>query len=475
MSLAEVQQRERQARWETRARLRAGVYADSDQTHVLTFRQRDCVVQYIGVVCEDYELSTQTAWTAMNYFDRYLSARGSVPIERNEAELISLTCVLLAAKFIENRSPAISDLVSVAANSYPKADFTAAELLVLELLAWQLHTVTPHTYVVRLLMRVNLGNQAQPHVQKHTDFFVDLSSFELLGFDFSGETIAGAAVFCALWNMREEDYEHPSSRLDHIVSLLGCGVNKVDVHSCVRRLVKAFIALEADHARVAAETKVRDLREAALSAAAATAASAAATGCAGEHGTAEHGTDSAGSAECAGRQRGASKGGGGRAAEDAPDSPNACVEVNDSFAPLDGGVAEGDGPRGPSPDSITATVGAMAGQSAAATSSVSSGALPGGALGGAVGAMDAAAVQAAATAAVAEAAVAAAEAAAHAPACINPEKGRVPTRGEAARVAAEIAATQAVEATEAAAYAAAEAQVQAQAASTNTSINNSSV
>jgi hypothetical protein len=50
MSLAEVQQRERQARWETRARLRAGVYADSDQTHVLTFRQRDCVVQYIGVV-----------------------------------------------------------------------------------------------------------------------------------------------------------------------------------------------------------------------------------------------------------------------------------------------------------------------------------------------------------------------------------------------------------------------------------------
>ena len=56
-------------------------------------------------MCEDYRLSTQTAWTAMHYFDRYLISRGPKPIERNEAELISLTCVLLAAKFVERQSP----------------------------------------------------------------------------------------------------------------------------------------------------------------------------------------------------------------------------------------------------------------------------------------------------------------------------------------------------------------------------------
>lgn len=41
----------------------------------------------------------------MHYFDRYLISRGPTPIERNEAELISLTCVLLAAKFVERQSP----------------------------------------------------------------------------------------------------------------------------------------------------------------------------------------------------------------------------------------------------------------------------------------------------------------------------------------------------------------------------------
>jgi hypothetical protein len=41
----------------------------------------------------------------MHYFDRYLVSRGPKSIERNEAELVSLTCVLLAAKFIERQSP----------------------------------------------------------------------------------------------------------------------------------------------------------------------------------------------------------------------------------------------------------------------------------------------------------------------------------------------------------------------------------
>ena len=59
----------------------------------------------ISQVCDDYRLSTQTAWTAVHYFDRYLAARGPVAIERDEAELISLTCVFLAAKFIERQSP----------------------------------------------------------------------------------------------------------------------------------------------------------------------------------------------------------------------------------------------------------------------------------------------------------------------------------------------------------------------------------
>ena len=60
----------------------------------------------------------------MTYFDRYMAARGPTPVARNEAELISLASVLVAAKFLERQSPGISDLCAVAANAHPRADFT---------------------------------------------------------------------------------------------------------------------------------------------------------------------------------------------------------------------------------------------------------------------------------------------------------------------------------------------------------------
>lgn len=44
-----VELRDRQMRQHVRAQL-ASVYHDNDQPRVLTYRQRDCVVQYIGVV-----------------------------------------------------------------------------------------------------------------------------------------------------------------------------------------------------------------------------------------------------------------------------------------------------------------------------------------------------------------------------------------------------------------------------------------
>ena len=82
-------------------------------------------------------------------------------------------------------------------------------MLVLEMLSWQLHTITPHTYLPSLITAVDSGAHSRADVRKHADFFVDLSSFELLGFDYSGACIAAASVFCALWRLREADLAHP--------------------------------------------------------------------------------------------------------------------------------------------------------------------------------------------------------------------------------------------------------------------------
>ena len=210
---------------------------------VLTLQQRDCVVQYICEVCSDYRLTPLTSYNAMIYFDRYMAARGVRAIERTEAELISLTCVLIAAKFIERRSPGIDDLCAVAAKVHPRTDFTAAEMLTLELLQWQLHVVTPHSLLKDAVLATSLGEHTAEEVLKHAEFFVNLSSFELLGEEYSGPTTAGACVFCAFWNMSEEEHEHPSPRLQQIAHACGPDADIDDVRSCIGRLVRAFTKL----------------------------------------------------------------------------------------------------------------------------------------------------------------------------------------------------------------------------------------
>ena len=206
---------------------------------VLTLQQRDCVVQYISEVCSDYRLSPLTSYNAMMYFDRYMGARGVRAIERTEAELISLTCVLIAAKFIERRSPGIDDLCEVAAKVHPRTDFTAAEILTLEMLRWELHVLTPHSLLKDVVLATPLGKHAAEEVLKHAEFFVNLSSFELLGGEYSGPTTAGACVFCAFWSVGEEQHERPSTRLQQIAHACGPDADLDDIRSCIKRLMRA--------------------------------------------------------------------------------------------------------------------------------------------------------------------------------------------------------------------------------------------
>ena len=110
---------------------------------VMPLQKRERVVAYICDICGEYNFSPLTSYNAVIYFDRYMATRGVRPIERDEAELIALTCVLISAKFIERRVPMIDSLYETAAKKHPRTDFIAAEMLTLDMLEWQLHVSTP--------------------------------------------------------------------------------------------------------------------------------------------------------------------------------------------------------------------------------------------------------------------------------------------------------------------------------------------
>lgn len=111
-----------------------------------------------------------------------------------------------------------------------------------------------------------------PSGSQHADFYVDLASFELLGFEYPSATIAAASLLCGLWNMKEESLEQPK-RLSQVVQLLGSHegshllgskpgvVVEADVLACMQRLARAFVTLEKDHARIAAEKAAKEEAE----------------------------------------------------------------------------------------------------------------------------------------------------------------------------------------------------------------------
>ena len=133
----------------------------------------------ITQVCEDYGFAGQTAWTAINYFDRFLASATSTP--KRKIELISLTCLLVASKFLECTSPSLEDLCTLAQNRLKKEDFTRCELALLTELDWQLAVPSPHLYLNHTMCLVCGDTSRTQHgptlIKKHSEFFIDLSVF----------------------------------------------------------------------------------------------------------------------------------------------------------------------------------------------------------------------------------------------------------------------------------------------------------
>ena len=115
----------------------------------------------------------------MNYFDRFLASATSTP--KRKIELISLTCFLVASKFLECTCPSLEDLCTIAQNRLKKDDFTRCELALLAELDWQLAVPSPHLYLNHIMCLVGGDDSRTQHpptlIKKHSEFFIDLSAF----------------------------------------------------------------------------------------------------------------------------------------------------------------------------------------------------------------------------------------------------------------------------------------------------------
>ena len=73
--------------------------------HDITAQMRAILVDWMVEVAQEYKLVSETLYLSVSYVDRYLSA---VPVQRNQLQLVGVTCMLLASKYEEIYAPQVS-------------------------------------------------------------------------------------------------------------------------------------------------------------------------------------------------------------------------------------------------------------------------------------------------------------------------------------------------------------------------------
>ena len=130
-------------------------------------------------VCDEFGLQIQTAGLAISYFDRYACKIEKFGPQSGTAIAIEravFACVLIGAKFMETKVPAIGELRLFGAMEHSRESIKQAELEVLDVLGWGLSTSTPHTFLAQLAVIMDLPEA----ITTRSEFLIDMCAPHLL-------------------------------------------------------------------------------------------------------------------------------------------------------------------------------------------------------------------------------------------------------------------------------------------------------
>uniref|UniRef100_K3X7N8 Uncharacterized protein n=1 Tax=Globisporangium ultimum (strain ATCC 200006 / CBS 805.95 / DAOM BR144) TaxID=431595 RepID=K3X7N8_GLOUD len=107
------------------------------QPHV-TIVMRSMLIDWLVEVHNHFNLQPDTLYLTVNYIDRFLA---SVPVKRENFQLVALTALLIASKFEEIHPVDIEDLVYICERSYTAKQIVQFEKEMLQ--AFKFHLVVP--------------------------------------------------------------------------------------------------------------------------------------------------------------------------------------------------------------------------------------------------------------------------------------------------------------------------------------------
>ena len=137
---------------------------------------RKIVTDWMMEVCEDQQCQPQVFFLAVSYLDRVLS---SLNIKKNQFQLLAAVCILLASKFSQVVPITTEQLVIYTDNSVSKKDLLQWEILVLEVLQWEISISTVNCFLNLLSTSFTVSDK----VQRQAEALAALDSASVSGGD----------------------------------------------------------------------------------------------------------------------------------------------------------------------------------------------------------------------------------------------------------------------------------------------------
>ena len=188
---------------------------------------RKIVTDWMMEVCEDQQCQPQVFFLAVSYLDRVLS---SLNIKKNQFQLLAAVCILLASKFSQVVPITTEQLVIYTDNSVSKKDLLQWEILVLEVLQWEISVSTVNCFLNLLCTSFTVPDK----VQKQAEALAALAVTEYKFLMAKDSVLAAAALATAL-----KDELGNSEELLEVLAVMSstikCDLN--DIFVCMYHLV----------------------------------------------------------------------------------------------------------------------------------------------------------------------------------------------------------------------------------------------
>lgn len=203
----------------------------------ITHNMRSILVDWLVEVGEEYKLSPQTLFLAVNYVDRLLGLRS---INRNKLQLLGITSMLVAAKYEEIYPPTIDEFVYISDNTYSRREVLMMESILLTALQFNLSAPTSWEFIRGFCSSAQIGDR--PKFLAH--FLAELFMMFPCSLRYRPSVIAASAMFLALHVLHLPPWVHGLLRLaDNDHELLRQCIE--DLHAAHQKIISEGQSLKA--------------------------------------------------------------------------------------------------------------------------------------------------------------------------------------------------------------------------------------